>query len=197
MAYSPSRGERDSLDPLPAATAEARELARILARSGHGDVEVIQGRDATRERWLAANPTRYATLHFATHAVVDDAHPERSHLVFAQSELDAASIRRLHLRAGLVTLSACETGLGRPVRGEGFIGLTHAFLAAGARSVVATSWRVGDPTTADFMQTFYEHVAAGESVAAALQTTKQAWASRRDERGHPSRWAPYIFVGGP
>lgn len=197
VAYSPNRGERDSLGPLPAATAEARELARILARSGQGDVEIIQGNDATRERWLAADPTRYAILHFATHAVVDDAHPERSHLVFAHSELDAASIRRLHLRAGLVTLSACETGLGRPVRGEGFIGLTHAFLAAGARSVVATSWRIGDPTTADFMQSFYEKVAAGETVAAALQTTKQAWALRRDERGHPSRWAPYISVGGP
>ncbi|MBA3564879.1 MAG: CHAT domain-containing protein [Gammaproteobacteria bacterium] len=78
--------------------------------------------------------------------------------MLAGSRLDLAAIRKLDLRTELVTLSACETGRGRRVRGEGIIGLPHAFLAAGARGALVTLWRIDDEATAVFMQHFYRQV---------------------------------------
>ncbi|MGH7630331.1 MAG: CHAT domain-containing protein [Gemmatimonadales bacterium] len=107
------------------------------------------------------------------------------------------ALRRLPLRAELVTLSACETALGRRIRGEGTVGLAHAFLAAGARGVVVTFWRVSDRSAADFMREFYGEVAGHTSPAAALLTVRKRWIAERGARAHPSRCAPFVLVAGP
>lgn len=183
----------DPLLPLPHAAAEARDVARLFRAGG---ADVLLGRHATRERWLELDPARYRYLHFAAHARVDDRRPERTHVVLAGQPLDLAAIRRLRLRSELVTLSACETALGRRLRGEGVIGLPHAFLAAGARGVVVTLWRIDDRSTARFMGDFYRELHAGRDPADALLRARRARITAGGAEAHPSRWAPFVLTGG-
>ncbi|MDQ3208828.1 MAG: CHAT domain-containing protein [Gemmatimonadota bacterium] len=115
--------------------------------------------------------------------------------MLSDGKLDLAGIRRLRLRADLVTLSSCETALGRRVRGEGVIGLSHAFLAAGARATLVTLWRITDQSAADFMKDFYQELHAGLSPAEALRGVRQKWITGSGPSAHPSRWAPFVLVG--
>ena len=117
-------------------------------------------------------------------------------MLLSGAELDLSAIRRLTLNAELVALSACETGLGRRFRGEGVIGLPHAFLAAGARGVVVTLWRVADSFTAEFMEEFYAQVAAGRPPAEALHSVRRRWIEGGGPRWHPARWGAFVLVGG-
>ncbi|HXV85220.1 MAG TPA: CHAT domain-containing protein, partial [Gemmatimonadales bacterium] len=156
---------------------------------------LLVGRQATAERWHAREPGRYRYLHFAAHAVVDDRQPDRTHVALAGGNLSLPDIRRTALAADLVTLSACETALGRQVRGEGVIGLPHAFLSAGARAVVVTLWRVRDRAAADFMREFYAEVAAGAPPAVALRTVRGRWIGSAGSRAAPNAWAPWVLVG--
>jgi CHAT domain-containing protein len=178
---------------LPWAEDEARAVHRLVAGPG-GDL--LLGRRATRERWLALDPSRYRYLHFAAHAVVDDERPDRTRLVLAGGNLALPDIRRLTLTAELATLSACETALGRGVRGEGVIGLPHAFLSAGARGVVVSLWRVGDRSTGEFMQEFYAELAAGRPPAEALRVVRRRWISNPPPHGSPAAWGAFVLVGG-
>jgi CHAT domain-containing protein len=181
--------ETDALPPLPRAEAEARTVAQLLG----GDVLI--GPDATLGRWLTLNPSRYRYLHFATHTLLNDKHPDRTSLVLANSQLDLAGIRRLTLSSELVTLSACETGLGQRVRGEGMIGLPHAFLSAGARSVVVSLWKVEDNATADYMTDFYTRLRAGDTPGQAMLAVRRSRIRATGARAQPSSWAPFILVG--
>ncbi|MFN0181200.1 MAG: CHAT domain-containing protein [Gemmatimonadales bacterium] len=180
------------LGALPYAETEARAIHQLLDGGG-GDLLI--GERATLDRWLDREPGRYRYLHFALHAVASDRHPDAGALLFAGRPLDLAAVHRLRLRAELATLSACETGIGRWVRGEGVIGMQHAFLAAGARNVVVTLWRVADRSTADFMREFYTELKAGRSPAEALAHVKTGWIRSGGERAHPWRWAPFVLVG--
>lgn len=186
------RGGGTALAPLPFAAAEARAITDLFGRAG---TDLLVGRQATVKRWLALNPKRYRYLHFAAHAQVSDRHPARTRLVLAGSDLELPAIRQLDLQADLVTLSACETGLGRRVRGEGIIGLPYAFLAAGARGTLVTLWRVADRSAAEFMREFYHEVHQGRPPAEALRTVRRRWISTGGPAAHPSRWAPFILVG--
>lgn len=177
------------LAPLPAAAAEARAVVRLFG----GDALV--GSDATLQRWLALDPGRYRYLHFATHALLSDRRPEQTSLVLAGSRLDIGAIRHLRLTSELVTLSACETGLGQRLRGEGIIGLPHAFLAAGARSVVVSLWKVEDRTAAEYMSEFYRQIHSGRSPAEAMLLVRQSRIRANGALSHPSQWAPFILVG--
>ncbi len=179
--------------PLPYAEREARALRDLFNASG---ADLLVGRRASLARWLELEPARHRYLHFAAHAQVSDRHPEQTHVVLAGGGLDLAAIRGLRLQSELVTLSACETALGRRVRGEGVIGLSHAFLAAGARGVLVTLWRVADHSTADFMSEFYRNVHAGQAPAEALRVVRQEWMTEEGPSAHPSRWAPFVLVGG-
>jgi CHAT domain-containing protein/tetratricopeptide (TPR) repeat protein len=181
-----------SLAPLPFSGEEARSIFQLFASDR---ADLLVGRRATVRRWLDARPARYRYLHFATHAQVDERAPERTHLVLAGGDIDLPMIRRLDLRAELVTLSACETALGRFVGGEGMIGLPYAFLSAGAEGTVATLWRVTDRSAAAFMRDFYEEVRNGVPPTEALRRVRRTRLERSGAEAHPSRWAPYIFVG--
>jgi len=179
--------------PLPYAAEEARAIGGMFERQG---ADVLIGGDATLKRWLGRDPGRYRFIHLAAHARVSDRRPERTHVVLADRGLDLAAIRRLQLRAELVTLSACETALGQRVRGEGVIGLPHAFLSAGARGAVVTLWRVEDRSAADFMREFYASLRDGRQAALALRDVR-----RRQLTGsggsHPSQWGAFVLVGAP
>jgi CHAT domain-containing protein len=159
--------------------------------------DLLVGRGASLERWRAREPARFRYLHFAAHAIVDDRRPDRTRVALAGGDLTLSDIREANLTAELVTLSACETALGRQVRGEGVIGLPHAFLSAGARAVVVTLWRVRDRTAAEFMGEFYRAVAAGSGPAEALRAVRQRWSAENTGRSKPAAWAAFVFVGTP
>jgi CHAT domain-containing protein len=157
-------------------------------------------RDLVSDDGLAA----YRYLHFATHATLDTERPELSALVLSAfrpsgairpAYLYAYEIYRLRLNAELVVLSACETGLGREVRGEGVVGLGRAFLFAGADSVLVSLWRVEDRATALLMERFYRGLLVeGQSPAAAL---RRAQASLWREGWAPYHWAGFVLQGRP
>jgi CHAT domain-containing protein len=186
-------GAGAAASPLPFAEQEARALRDLFQARG---ADLLIGRRASLARWLALDPPRYRYLHFAAHAQVSDRHPEETQLSLAGGGLGLAAIRRLRLQSDLVTLSACETALGRRVRGEGVIGLSHAFLAAGARGVLVTLWRIADRSAADFMRDFYQELHAGSSAADALLAVRRRWVAAGGARAHPAHWAPFVLVGG-
>ena len=183
---------RDEEAPLPFAAQEVRD---IVATLGSGECDLLLGRSAALEQILALEPRRYRWLHFATHARMVEHPADRSSLRLDGGRLDLPAIRALDLRAELVTLSACDTALGQRLRGEGVIGLTHAFLSAGARGVVASLWKVEDQDTAAFMQRFYDELARGTSPAMALSRTRAALRGAGGRSAHPSVWAAFVLVG--
>lgn len=173
---------------LPYAAREVRWISQILNRGG---ADTLIGREATVAQWLARGPERYRYLHFATHAEVNDQQPMKTALKMADGDLEVERIRRLSLDSELVTLSACRTALGPRIRGEGIIGLPYAFLAAGARGVMVTLWRVADDSAAEFVRDFYLGISRGDSPSKALLQVRRKWIDKP-----PYQWAPFILVGG-
>ena len=186
---------------LPATRREAAAIAG-LAPAG----EVWQALDfaANREAVLSGELRRYRIVHFATHAVADTRNPELSGLVL--SRVDAAGRPRggflrlpdlyeLDLAADLVVLSGCRTALGREVSGEGLMGLTRGFAAAGVPRVVGSLWPVEDRATAEIMTRFYRAMWLGSaSPAAALHAAQRG--VRRDPRYRdPHFWAGFVHQG--
>jgi CHAT domain-containing protein len=182
--------------PLP---GSRREVAFVAA--AFPDTRTYLGREASEDK-VRALPRAGRFVHFAVHGVADHRAPLDSALVLTGTTraddgdnglLHAWEIfERVRLDADLVTLSACDSATGANRPGEGTIGLTRAFLYAGARSVVASLWGVGDASTGPFMQTFYEGWARGESKAEALRRA-QVDAIRRGQR--PLRWAAFQLFG--
>ncbi len=100
----------------------------------------------------------------------------------------------MKLNAEMVVLSACETGLGKVVKGEGIIGLTRGWLYAGAKNLVVSLWKVADQSTSEFMVKFYDLLFSGKTKAEALQQAKLEMIKER-KYTEPFYWAPFILVG--
>jgi CHAT domain-containing protein len=176
-----------------------REVRAIEAVWRGGHVRRLEG-DAATETVAQHTAADYAVLHFAVHAIADDADPLASHLRLAPDSgsdglLHSSEIATQSHTGQLVVLSACETQMGRLYHGEGIMSLTRAFLATGATAVVATQWPVG-AATADLMTGFYRSLAAGADPATALRTSQRRL--RHDARtSHPFYWAGFgLHVGG-
>ena len=145
----------------------------------------------------------YKYLHFAAHGNVDEAHPARSGIVLSpltdpkeDGTLQMNEIMQLKLNADLVTLSACRTGLGKLLHGEGMIGLTRAFIYAGANSVVVSLWNVNDVATASLMKSFYQNLQSGMPKAEALRQAKlELLTGEKRAWRHPYYWAPFVLIG--
>jgi CHAT domain-containing protein/tetratricopeptide (TPR) repeat protein len=161
-----SPDDRSALSPLPASRREVEGLAALFPRS-----RIFLGAAATAEN-VESVAGSARLLHFACHATLDERFPLESSLVLSapgSSRPAGASGRfpawqvmeRLRVDADCVTLSACQTALGREAAGEGLMGLVRAFQYAGARSVVASLWTVADTTTAALMQRFYAGLRQG------------------------------------
>ncbi len=187
---------------LPYTRNEVNGIAALFPPS---ERRVFLGAVAQEANVKAEPLGQYRYVHFATHALIDEEHPARSGIVLsntANSKEDGAlqmsEVMRLKLNADLVTLSACRTGLGQLLNGEGLIGLTRAFLYAGAESVVVSLWNVNDIATATLMKAFYKNLKQGLSKDDALRQAKlelirgqqQAWR-------HPYYWAAFVLVGDP
>ncbi|MEM7587250.1 MAG: CHAT domain-containing protein [Acidobacteriota bacterium] len=188
------------LAPLPATRVEVESLRRL-----HGQTaRVYLGADATEERAksIGAETTH---LHIATHGLLDDRFPLDSALAFTIPEhwqegednglLQAWEIfEQVRIDANLVTLSACDTGLGKVLGGEGLIGLTRAFQYAGARSVLASLWGVSDRSTAELMKRFYHYLEGGQNKDEALRSAQLDLLDEETYR-HPFYWAGFQLIG--
>ncbi len=176
-----------------------QELEGVAGAWPAGRVRTLAGDSATESR-LRRLAGEYDVLHVATHAKADDREPEASHLRLREDSLHDGYLHLVEIASdlrprGLVVLSACETVSGRLYQGEGLLGLSRAFLAAGARAVVATHWPVG-PASADIMTRLHQGLARGAEPATALRQAKLAL--RRDPAtAHPFYWAGYLLVMGP
>jgi len=172
----------------------SREEADTIAALAPGVWKALDA-DASRVQVEKPQLADYRIVHFATHAVLDNTHPELSGIALADGFLHLHDIYNLKLGADLVVLSACRTALGQEVRSEGLIGLTRGFMYAGVPQIMATLWDVRDRSTAVFMRLFYEAVLQRhEPPQAALRSAQLAM--REDPRwSDPYYWAPFVMVG--
>jgi tetratricopeptide (TPR) repeat protein len=184
-----------SLAALPGVATEARHLDR-----GYRNVAVASpGCAAGAEEWGAALAGR-AILHVPAHTETFDQRPWNSRIAVGSAEdgatcwLTSGEIADLPLGADLTVLSGCSSAGGRALAGEGVLGLTGAFLAAGSHAVVASLWDVDDVATATLMQEFYAGLAAGETVAGALGAA-QCKVARQAATTAPCYWAGFVVVG--
>ena len=174
-------------DPLiPAVTGEARAVARHFS-----DVNVRNDEGATLSALEAGAPDR-TVLHLACHGLFRADNPMFSALKLHDGWLMAADAMRLNLKDALVTLSACESGRTEVIGGDETLGLTRAFLGAGAATLVVSLWVVHDETTAMLMDSWYRHLRAGEERAASLRA---AQLELKEEYPHPYFWAPFVLIG--
>jgi CHAT domain-containing protein/Tfp pilus assembly protein PilF len=183
--------------------ASQREVAAI-SRLGGPDAEVLTGDAATEAAFRREAPTR-RVLHLATNGVLNKRNPLFSFVDLAPGEahdgrLEVHEVFGLRLAADLVVLSACETGLGSGTvgdvpAGDDWVGLTRAFLHAGAAEVMATLWPVDDWATAGLMERFYEVYAGVRDPAHALAEAQRALLAGR-ATSHPFYWAGFVAVGG-
>jgi CHAT domain-containing protein/Tfp pilus assembly protein PilF len=190
-----------NLTALPATRREAETIARIYEKAAR----VFVGAAATEERAKSeARGARY--VHFACHGFVDERLPLNSGLALSMRAepkegednglLQAWEVfERVRLDAELVTLSACDSGLGKEMGGEGLVGLTRAFQYAGARSVLASLWAVPDRSTVDLMQAFYKGLRRGLTKDEALRRAQLAAIRQGGVRSRPFRWAGFQLFG--
>lgn len=159
--------------------------------------EKFLGNEAGLNNFLQ-NASRAGILHLALHGFVNDSLPGQSGLAFEGDPLEntliAFEIPNLSLRADLVVLSACETGLGKYQRGEGVLSLARSFREAGAREVLMTQWSIDDKATANLVQEFFRQYKKGKSAAEALRAARQHYLNNYD-RNHPYYWAGLVLVG--
>jgi CHAT domain-containing protein/predicted negative regulator of RcsB-dependent stress response len=180
---------------------EARRVSALLPKD-QGVMEL--GFDANRDNATSSELHQYRFLHFATHGLLNSDHPELSGIVLSMVDKNGNSqngllqlheIYNMNLPVELVVLSACQTALGKEVRGEGLFGLTRGFMYAGARRTISSLWKVDDSATAELMELFYQEMLVnGRTPAAALQRAKNTLRKQKAWE-HPFNWAGFIIQG--
>ena len=182
---------------LPRLPASGSEVAAIGALFPEGERTILVRAGASVDALAAAAaraPGRLRAVHLACHGRIDPGHPRLTGLVLAGGEvLTLERLERLRLPADLAVLSACETGRGAVLRGEGVFGLVRGFFRAGAPRVVVSNWRVADEETRALMMAFYQGMLErGLAPGAALREAKL---ERRAAAPHPSGWAAFVLWG--
>jgi CHAT domain-containing protein len=190
------------LVPLPATEKEA--LAIRDAIPPPKKTTIALGFEASRTTVIKLQTEGYSIVHFATHGDLNTEHPELSSIILSlfdshgrpqEGFLRLHDIYNLKLPADLIVLSACSTGLGSIIRGEGLIGLTRGFMHAGSPRVVASLWRVEDLGTSELMKRFYQHMAR-EGMSAPLALRQAQIDMLRSRRwSSPYHWAGFVIQG--
>jgi CHAT domain-containing protein/tetratricopeptide (TPR) repeat protein len=180
--------------PLASAEVEAGIVSQAFGGRGTSLIGEQATRRKLRELDAAGELRRFDVLHFATHAMLDGAAPHQSRVLLVDDPLTVTDILDLTLDARLVTLSACQTALGKNGSGDERIGLTRAFFYAGARALLATLWHVEDHATLELTRQFYGNLMRGENAASAL---RQAQITMIRAGFPPYQWASFALMGRP
>jgi CHAT domain-containing protein/Tfp pilus assembly protein PilF len=206
----------DGSAPAPNGTMEGLPLARLtgtrveaeqiskLAKASGGQADVWLDLDASEENLDTRDMSKYRVIHVATHGLLNAERPQFTGVVLSlvgnktrDGFVRTDEVFNLHLGSPLVMLSACETGLGKEKRGEGVMGLTRAFMYAGAPTVGVSLWSVADKSTADLMTDFYQRLlstSATNTASGALRGAQLAMISGK-KYSAPFYWAPFVLVG--
>jgi len=180
-----------------------KEIENIASYFKKGNTEIFLRENATEENVKREGELKkFNYIHFATHGFIDESKPELSSLILTKDDnseedglLQATEIYNLNLNADLVVLSACQTGLGKLIRGEGMVGLTRAFIYAGTPTVLVSLWSVSDFSTATLMGEFYRNLVK-EKLSKTDALRKAQLTLLGDEKfAHPFYWAPFVIVG--
>jgi CHAT domain-containing protein/Tfp pilus assembly protein PilF len=182
---------------LPQASAEMQTVERYFAE---GDRDVLEGKEATPAAYLSRNPQRFAYLHFVTHGTASLTKPMESAVILSPGadnyKLYARDIVAHRLNANLVTISACNGAGTRAYSGEGLVGLSWAFLRAGAHNVIGALWEVDDRSTPQLMDALYDGLSKGKAPAAALRDAKLSFLHSGTVYSKPYYWAPFQLYAG-
>ncbi len=195
-AFDDAGGRNISLPDLPFAMLEAQKTLQIA------DGKLLAGENATKARF-EKEAKSFSILHLAMHTIIDDENPLYSRLVFQQTSdsLDAFSLGTfelfgLKLSADLAVLSACKTGSGKLMQGEGVMSMTRGFVYAGVNAIVMTNWEVHDQSGAQLMQLFYQYLSEGDTKDVAIQKARIDFLQTANNlKSHPYFWASYMLIG--
>ncbi len=186
--------------PLPQAAEEMKQVRKYFPGA---QTRVLEGSSATPSAFLKSNPEQYSYLHFVTHGTASHTRPLESAVILSQEgdsyKLYARDIVQHRLNANLVTISACNGSGTRAYSGEGLVGLSWAFLRAGAHNVIGALWEVSDASTPQLMDTFYRELFEGKDPATALRNAKLTLLHSSDPDSvfkNPFYWAPFQLYAG-
>lgn len=188
------------ITPIPNTELEVNYLQKIFSEKGL-NAKVITRHKATESSFKSENKSNYSIIHFATHGFVNSQQPELSGILFIGDTLTqedgilySEEILKLKLDVDLVTLSACETGLGKVIEGEGVLGLSRSLTIAGANNLLVSYWKVSDSSTSELMKYFYTEVLEKEEdYAEALRNAKMKLINS-NEYAQPYYWSPFVLI---
>ncbi|MDT8445470.1 MAG: CHAT domain-containing protein [bacterium] len=215
--YGPEKADEANFKFNPALKAQGfYDLARLFGTRSElnniseifADSNQVYLREEAQESRVKSSLQGYKYVHFATHGILDEKNPEFSGVVLNLVQpdgvedgfLQTSEVFDLKVDADLVVLSACETGLGKVIKGEGMVGLTRSFLFAGSPSIVVSLWSVADDSTAQLMIHFYKNLNQGMGKTEALRQAKITLLRQQDgdylPYADPFFWGPFILNGG-
>jgi CHAT domain-containing protein len=180
---------------------EARHIHGLFAPH---NVSLAVGADADYQRATDPRLANYSLLHFATHGIFNSKQPSLSGLLLSRVDrngkskdgfLQLSDIFNLTLDADQVVLSACETGLGKQIKGEGMVGITRGFFYAGARRVLVSLWQVNDEATAVLMTSFYKALIQQKLPASLALQAAQQQVRQKQQWSHPYYWSGFVLQG--
>jgi CHAT domain-containing protein len=189
---------------IPRLSFSRREADDIVALSPSSDKLKAVDFEATIATATSQRLAQYRIVHFATHGLLNTQHPELSGVILSLVDEHGApqdgflrlnEIYNLNLPADLVVLSACNSALGKEVKGEGLVGLTRGFMYAGASRVVASLWKVDDAATAEFMKIFYRKMFKDGMRPAGALSAAQVEMSAQKRWQSPYYWAAFVLQG--
>jgi CHAT domain-containing protein len=182
---------------LPQAAAEITDIEKHFPAR---DTTVITGREATPQAYMNSQPSRFSYIHFVAHGTSSETTPLESAVILSRQgdsfKLYGRDVVKLPLKGVLVTISACHGAGSRTYSGEGLVGLSWAFLRAGARGVIAALWEVDDASTAGLMDHFYDSLSKGQDPASALRKAKLELLHSGTVYQKPFYWAPFQYYAG-
>jgi CHAT domain-containing protein/tetratricopeptide (TPR) repeat protein len=204
LPYAAERIDEVRGGPLTRLPFSREEAAAIAAIANRPDTLTAMDFNASRTTALSGSLAGYRIVHFATHGLIDTEHPDLSGLVLSlvndrgvvqDGFLRLTDIYNLRLQADLVVLSACQTALGKEIRGEGLVGLTRGFMYAGTPRVVASLWEVNDLATAELMKKFYAGLLQQKLRPAAALRAAQRQMAQEPRWSSPYFWAGFVLQG--